>query len=294
MKKILVAILTMLTIFAPMQIAKAADERVVAIIDTAIDSNKNPSVIYEVCFSPTKSIGYCPNNAPFMEGRGSANTAFWPLSANLSNNIYHGQKMVSASVKTDANIKIVFLRVYSINQTTGSLATEYTNIINALDWVSANASKYSIDAVSISQSMSSTTAISNCSNAQITKAVESLKNQNIPVFAATGNDGFRDKVGFPACVNNAIGIGALNVDGTMLQPVTNTGTGFDAVTIGDMNITNSSGTKIQITGTSVANVVAATKYVGQISLFDQFISVMKNGTWTIINTSYTYTKPFIK
>lgn len=274
MKKILITILTALTIFAPMQVAKAADERVVAILDTAIDSNKNTSVIYEACFSPEKSIGYCPNNAPFMEGKGSANTLFWPSSPNMSNNLYHGQKMVSTAFKTTPNIKIVFVRVYSINQTTGSLATDYKNIINALDWVSKNASKYSIDAVSISQSMTSSTSLTNCTNEVVVKAVESLNTQNIPVFAATGNDRLKDKVGFPSCVNKAVGIGALTKDGLMLQPITNTGPGLDAVAIGDIDITNSTGTLISINGTSVATAVAAAKYVGQTSLFDQFIAGM--------------------
>jgi hypothetical protein len=280
-----------------MQAAKANDERVVAILDTAIDSNKNASVIYEACFSKpqsvSKSIGYCPNKSDFMEGKGSANTPFWPLSTNLSHSLYHGQKMVSASIKTNPNIKIVFIRVYSINETTGSPSTEHINIINALDWVSKNASKYSIDAVSISQAMTSSTSLSNCSNIKVVAAIESLKKQNVPVFSSTGNDYFRDKVGFPSCVNNVIGIGALNHDGTMLQPVTNTGPGFDAVAIGDMKITNSTGTSIPIAGTSVANIVAATKYVGQSNLIDQFISIMKNGTWTIFKTQLTYTKPFI-
>ena len=92
------------------------------------------------------------------------------------------------------------------------------------------------------------------------------------------------KVGFPSCIDGAIGIGALASGGTVLSAATNRGPGLDAVAIGDMDIVRYNGTTATISGTSVANVVAATKYVGQTNLFAQFIAGM--------NKFLTY--PFIK
>jgi hypothetical protein len=264
MKKILITILTALTIFAPMQIAKAADERVVAIIDTAIDSNQFPSIIYEACFTDNKS---CLNKTNFMEGKGSANSPVWATSTNFSHPIYHGLKMVTASIKTNSNIKIVFVRIANVTSTGGTLNSG-ASLSNAMDWVSKNASKYSIDAVSVSQSRVNWTTCP--TDLIISNSIKSLESQNVPTFIATGNDSLKDKVGFPACVQGAVGVGAMTLDGSMLQAVTNSGPGLDVVAVGD--IRKALNNTYDISGTSVATSVAATTYVGQTSLFAQFIS----------------------
>lgn len=264
MKKTLIAVLAALTIFAPMQIAKAADQRVVAIIDTAIDSSKNTSVVYEVCFTQNKS---CPNKTNFMEGKGSANSSIWPTS--MLNPVYHGHSMVSASVKTNPNIKIVFIRIADITSSGGSLNSGQS-LSQAMDWVSKNALTYSIDAISVSQSRVNWTTCP--TDLVISNAIKSLETQSIPTFVATGNDRLTDKVGFPACVDGAVGVGAMTAKGDMLSAVTNRGPGLDVVAVGDMEITRYNGTSAPMSGTSVANVVAATKYVGQTNLFSQFIS----------------------
>lgn len=264
MKKILIAILSAVTIFAPMQVAKANDERVVAIIDTAIDSSKFPSVIYEACFTDNKS---CLNKTNFMEGKGSANSPVWAVSVNFSHPIYHGLKMVTASNITNSNIKIVFVRIANVTSTGGTINSG-ASLSKAMDWVSKNASKYSIDAVSVSQSRVNWTTCP--TDLVISNAIKSLQTQNIPTFIATGNDRLKDKVGFPACVDGATGVGAMTLDGSMLQAVTNSGPGLDVVAVGD--IRKALNNTYDITGTSVATAVAATKYVGQSSLFDQFIS----------------------
>lgn len=267
MKKILIAVLSAVTIFAPMQVAKATDERVVAIIDTAIDSSKFPSVIYEACFTGNKS---CLNKTNFMEGKGSANSPVWAVSTNFSHPIYHGLKMVTASNITNPNIKIVFVRIANVTSNGGSI-NETQSIINAIDWVSKNASRYSIDALSISQSSISSNNLLQCTtNNLLIASIQSLNTQNIPTFVATGNDGLKDKVGFPACVNGVTGVGALTIDGSMLQKTTNSGPGLDVVAVGD--IRKAINNTYDIGGTSVATAVASTKYVGQTSLFDQFIS----------------------
>jgi hypothetical protein len=264
MKKILIAILTALTIFAPMQIAKAADERVVAIVDTAIDSSKFPSIIYEACFTDNKS---CLNGTNFMEGKGAANSPVWITSTNFSNAIYHGLKMVTASKITNSNIKIVFIRIANVTSTGGTLNSG-SNLAQALDWVSKNASKYSIDAISVSQSRVNWTTCP--TDLIVSNSIKSLQTQNIPTFIATGNDSLKDKVGFPACVDGATGVGAMTLDGSMLQAVTNSGPGLDVVAVGD--IRKALNNTYDISGTSVATAVAATKYVGQTNTFSQFIS----------------------
>jgi hypothetical protein len=264
MKKVLIAVLSAVTIFAPMQVAKATDERVVAIIDTAIDSSKFPSIIYEACFTDNKS---CLNKTNFMEGKGSANSPVWAVSTNFSHPIYHGLKMVTSSNITNSNIKIVFIRIANVTSTGGTLNSG-ASLARAMDWVSKNASKYSIDALSVSQSRVNWTTCP--TDLVVSDSIKSLQTQNVPTFIATGNDSLKNKVGFPACVDGAVGVGAMTFDGKMLQAVTNSGPGLDVVAVGD--IKKALNNTYDISGTSVATAVAATKYVGQISLFDQFIS----------------------
>lgn len=266
MKKILVAVLSAVTIFAPMQTAKAADERVVAIIDSAIDSSKLPSITYEACFTENKS---CPNKTNFMEGKGSANSPIWPTS--MLSGVYHGHSMVQTSIKTNSNIKIVFVRIADIFPD-GSSINSGNSMANAVKWVNENAVKYSIDAVSISQSRVNFADGACPTDLIISNAVKSLNDKNIPTFAATGNDKLTTRVGFPSCLDGVIGVGALSANGDAFAAVTNRGPGLDAVAIGDMSIVRYNGTVATVSGTSVANIVAATKYVGQTNVLSQYIS----------------------
>ena len=106
MKKALLALLSAVLVITAIQPAQAQDERVLAIIDSAINSNNFPQIIHEVCFTTSKSMA-CPNKALFMEGKGAA-SAPWPKSIN--NATYHGDSMVKAALTVDPNLKIVFIR----------------------------------------------------------------------------------------------------------------------------------------------------------------------------------------
>ena len=67
MKKVLLALLSITIAFTAMQPSQAEDQKVLAIIDSAIDSTKFNSIIHEVCFTTAKSMA-CPNGELFMEG----------------------------------------------------------------------------------------------------------------------------------------------------------------------------------------------------------------------------------
>ena len=254
MKKLLITLLSITTILVPLQVAQAADEQVIAIIDTAINSQKVPSVIYEACFTQNRS---CPNKSNAMEGLGSANSQLWPTS--MLNGTYHGHQMVSAALKTNPNMKIVFVRIADISELGNSLNTPQA-LSQAIDWVSKNASRFSIDAVSISQSSISTGNLQSCTtNTVVINAVKSLNDQNIPSFIATGNDKKKDLVGFPSCIDGAIGVGAAS-NGT-IAPLTNMGPGLDVLSVASMDIVRYNGTTATITGTSVSTIVAASLYI---------------------------------
>lgn len=271
MKKTLLALLSIAIAFTAIQPAQAQDERVLAVIDTAINAKNFPSIIHEVCFTTVKSKDpkqnmSCPNGEYFMEGPGAA-SAPWPLQKNstnfdLNNATFHGDSMVKAALTVNPNLKIVFIRFNDVTSL-GNSRGDAKALALAFDWVSKNASKYSIDALSVSQSSVSTGNLALCSKDAVTvNAVASLTANNIPVFAATGNDRRKDVVGFPSCVAGVIGVGALGNE-TQLEGLTNTGPGLDMVAPGKVSITKYNGSPTQTAGSSVATAVSAASYVNR-------------------------------
>jgi len=264
MKKVLLALLSIALAFTALAPAQAEDQKVLAIIDSAINSKNFPSIIHEVCFTTVKSSVpaqnmSCPNGELFMEGPGAA-SAPWPVSIN--NATYHGDTMVKAALTVNPNLKIVFIRFNDVTSL-GNSRGDVKALALAFDWVSKNASKYSIDALSVSQSTVSAGNLELCTKDTITvNSVASLTANNIPVFAATGNDRRKDVVGFPSCVNGVIGVGALG-NATQLEGLTNTGPGLDMVAPGKVRVTKYNGSPTDTAGSSVATAVSAASYVNR-------------------------------
>jgi hypothetical protein len=264
MKKALLALLSIAIAFTALAPAQAQDQKVLAIIDTAINSTKFNSIIHEVCFTTISNMA-CPNGQFFMEGPGAA-SAPWPKSIN--NGTFHGDAMVKAALATDPNLKIVFIRFADVTSL-GNHSGSPLALIKAIDWVSKNASKYSIDALSISQSGVSTDLVKRtkvlhpaCSDTTTISAVAKLKTVNVPTFAATGNDALTNLVGFPACIPDVIGVGAMGSP-TQFEKATNRGPGLDMVALGKVSITKYNGSQTDLAGSSGATVVASASYVSK-------------------------------
>ncbi len=281
MKKTLLSLLSVAIAFTAIQPAQAEDQKVLAIIDSAINSNNFPSIIHEVCFTTVKSVDpkqnmSCPNGELFMEGKGAA-SAPWPTSIN--NATYHGDSMVKSALTVNPNLKIVFIRFNDVTSL-GNSRGDAKALALAFDWVSKNANKYSIDALSVSQSSVSAGNLALCSTDKVTiNAVASLTASNIPVFAATGNDRRKDVVGFPSCVNGVIGVGALG-NATQLEALTNTGPGLDMVAPTNLKITKYNGSELKAFGTSVATAVSAASYVNRntFKTFGEYLSSLSKIT----------------
>jgi hypothetical protein len=267
MKKIVALIVVLFSVVVPVQ-SQAADQKVVAIIDTAIDSNKVQSVIHEVCFTDAVEMT-CPNGQFFMEGKGAAGSKTWPTS--IHNATYHGHNMAQVALSVDPDVKIIFVRVANITALGNSGVTAKTLSLG-LEWVSNNAEKYSIDAVSISQSSGSKNNIDACSGTGVLKddglrainAVSLLGLSSIPVFAGTGNDSNAKTiapVGFPACITQVVGVGAVKPSLTELASYTNRGVGLDVISLGTQDVKNYKGTSVTLSGTSVSTALTATSYV---------------------------------
>ena len=264
MKKTLLSLLSIAIAFTALAPAQAQDQKVLAIIDTAIDSNKVTSVIHEVCFTSAVNQA-CANGQLFMEGKGAASIKAWPTSR--SNPVYHGHNMTQVALTADPTVKIVFIRVSNIPSSVASASANEQTISSAIKWVSENATKYSIDAVSISMAGVHTdikTKVKSthpgCSNVQFANNVASLASINVPTFVATGNDGL-NFVGFPSCVPGVVGVGSVRPNLTALSSDTNRGDGLDLVSLAVVDIKNYFGNVDTLGGTSTSNAYAAASYV---------------------------------
>ena len=276
MKKVagLLAVALGLVVIQP---AHAAPTDTIAIIDTAIDSTKNSNVVYEVCFT----LKTCPNGTSFQEGSGSAMVSDWKIKG-----IDHGFNISQAAVSANPSVKIVFIRISDVNvySTFSAMHNDGTSLSRAIDWVSKNSAKFNIKAVSISQSRVNFTAGTCPKDLVFESAVKNLNGQNIATFVATGNDSKKNQVGFPACVDGVIGVGALRPtvstrpypesSYTALANYTNVGPGLDLVARGDADVKAYGGWDITITGTSVATPIAASLAVAKNNStnWDLFIS----------------------
>lgn len=270
MKKIAIAIAVVLGISVS-QAAHAEEQQVVAIIDTAIDSSKMSNIIYEACFTtepsgPVINKGNgkteyvaegCSNGLTKQEGRGSASASDYSISG-----IDHGWNVSNVALLTNPNIKIIFIRISSIKRYPkfSMIRNDDKSLDDAMTWVSQNAQKYSIDAVSISQSRSNFTSCP--ADNVLQSAVASLNAQDVATFAATGNDSKKNIIGFPSCVPGIVSVASLKPNNTFAS-YSNIGPGLDVVARGDMNITSYKNVKITVTGTSIATPVAAVKLTAQ-------------------------------
>ena len=306
MKKVLLSLLTIALAFTAIAPAQAQDQKVLAIIDSAINSKNFSSIIHEVCFTTVKSSVVkqnmsCPNGELFMEGTGAA-SAPWPASVN--NPTYHGDAMVKSALVNNPATKIVFIRVYNVSSLgNSSTPSDGSTILSAIDWVNKNAEKYSIDAVSISLSGINTRTRSlhiGCTDSSIfnpfVDQVSQLSVKNIPTFAATGNDGLKTIVGFPACVTGVIGVGSSSntVDaGTVVgETATNRGPGLDMVAPGRASITKYNGSPTNTSGTSVATVTSAASYVNRntFKTFTQYLDALPKQTIKFVDSFVTVDK----
>ena len=288
MKKVILALSSVVLLIGTTQAVHAQDQRVLAIIDTAINSEKHPAVIYEACVTQPTSTGNsktgCPNGKTFMEGKGSA-SAPWPT--NLNSPTYHGDYMVKAALVANPDVKILFVRYSEVSSAGNSLNTQEA-LVKAIEWVANNATKYSVDAVSISQASISSGNLARCSTDNVTaNAISSLNAKNIPTFAATGNDGSLTVIGYPSCIPGVTATAAL-VSESVFEKASNRGPGVDLTAIGKTRTTKYNGSPTDLFGTSAATVKSAATFIGKNSTtsFAEYLGSLSKAV--VLGVSYPF------
>lgn len=265
------------------------------IIDTAFDSSitaLKDRVIYEVCIIDWAS---CPNGQKYMEGPGAALLQQPYIS---SNGFDHGTKMVSVAAAANPNINIVFIRIIGATATGVRQVAGESSFANALAWIKTNATALNIKAVSMSQGHHNllNTALNYCPSTPLTKTlIVDLKNMQIPVFVAAGNNRDYVRIDWPACIQEAIAVGGVDTIGNPWS-----GSNFDPNLVDYMalsmgTVTASGGKTQNAQGTSISTPNAAAQYLQLLAAkpslnSQQILDLMSTTAKTVKGTAYTTNK----
>ena len=267
MNKKLITALVALTLTLPTT-ANAAfrsstvDTPTIAILDTALDTSVPAfagKIVHEVCILEWTS---CPNGQNYMEGPGSALTNPAKFVSNSSFN--HGTQMVSAAIKSNPNMNVVFVRIIG-NTYLGERQIAYEKTVyQGLQWVLANSEKYNIKAVAMSQGHHNLMQFGSdyCPDTPTTKqTIIALKNKSIPTFFAAGNGRDYKRIDWPACINESISVGAVD-QYKAITIYSNADTArTDFYALGNMRLLLPGGTEVNAAGTSVSAQVAAAQWI---------------------------------
>lgn len=235
----------------------------IAILDTALDASVPEfagRITHEVCILEWTT---CANGTNYMEGPGSAAT--YPASFTSNNVFSHGTQMVSAAIRSNPDVNIVFVRIIG-NTFRGErqIANERT-VYNALNWVAANASKYNIKAVAMAQghhNLAPASIPDYCPNTPITKAsIINLKNIGIPTFFAAGNGRDYKRIDWPSCINDSVSVGAVDQYEEIAIYSNADSARVDFYALGNMRVSLPGGKEGNAAGTSVSTQVAAANWV---------------------------------
>ena len=277
----------------PTQTASAVGEKTLVIIDSGINTDlawaKN-AVIDEACFV---ELHRCPNGFSQMTGAGAAKVT--PAMTTASS-FSHGTQMASVAVAINPNVKIVSIRVAGL--TPRGVPTPYSGkaISWALDYVEANKARLNVGAVSISLGNSyRSTSCPIVGNLQ--KQITDLMASGVAVAIAVGNGG-STKIDYPACIPQAIAVGATEdryamkeVSGWVypIMAISNHNSEVDYFVNGKYTVSDISDNKKVSFGTSNATVAFATYLTKRLSAGENLTDVMTSVNASLVNAYKTTT-----
>ena len=209
MKKLLTLLISITVLGTTAVPVHAEVPPAVVVIDTGTNTSLfKDSISYEVCIVTSYK---CPNGKMTMEGTGAANI---PVSTNKALN--HGTQMVSLVLRFNPTAKVIPIRIVGISPSGVPGFYSMEDVQNALNWVVANRVKHNIAVVSLAQGA----VFPGCKVPEGMAAnIATLKAAHVPLITAVGNDKNRKDVFSPACLPDAVSVGATDNPWPGSQPI---------------------------------------------------------------------------
>jgi hypothetical protein len=267
----------------------------VAVLDTAIDTSLpafQGKIIQEVCILEWTT---CPNGQSFMEGAGAAS-----MPANLIKlgGFDHGTLMTSVFVKTNPNVNIVFIKIIGNTATGMRQNAGEAAVYNALNWVKANASKYNIQAVTMSQGMHNLgpAGTDYCPKTPTTQqSVKDLISIGIPTFFPSGNGRDYKRIDWPACLDESISVGYVDQQNEISVNSNNDSEKLDFFAPGFFTVPGVGNVAKNISGSSASIQVAGAQWIQLKSAnpsytYDQLLNAFRSTTSSTIGRQGKFNK----
>jgi hypothetical protein len=185
--------------------AQASQSTSIAIIDVSFESELIPGSVTEICLS---APNVCKSTANLR--RASDFKAF-----------NHGTVMADVVRTNNPSAHLYLLEV----GTTKTGVITGNELLTALNWILANASKNNIKTVSFSYNSgngdrctpSSPGVNVRTAHNNIVSAIANLKAAGIKFYASSGNYGSGNRIDYPACIPDALAVGSSDFPGSTHQ-----------------------------------------------------------------------------
>jgi hypothetical protein len=206
MKKLFIVLTLVASSMVP---AHAETPQSIVVIDNGTNTALfGDRVAYEVCILTSYK---CPNGKTSMEGAGAA-----VLPPTTNRDFNHGTQMVSLVLRFNPTVKVIPIRIVGMTDKGNPGLYNLEDVQSAFNWVVANREKFNIAAVSLSQGR----VFAGCRvPTGMEQSIATLKAANVPVLAAVGNNGNRTGVFSPACLPDAVSVGATDNPWPGMEPI---------------------------------------------------------------------------
>lgn len=209
MKKLLTLLISITVLGTTAVPVHAETPPTIVVIDTGTNTSLfKDSIAYEVCLVTSYR---CPNGKMMMEGTGAAN-----IPVTKDKNLNHGTQMVSLVLRFNPTAKVIPIRIVGISPSGVPGFYSMEDVQSALNWVVANRVKHNIAVVSLAQGA----VFTGCKvPAGMAANIATLKEAHVPLITAVGNNGNRKDVFSPACLPDAVSVGATDNPWSGSQPI---------------------------------------------------------------------------